>query len=609
MLTFTLARSAYPPFILSWIALLGVLSAPISLDAQETAEPNSPVRAPHEPIELRKRGIFSAEALAPTTEWVLHKSDDGLDPSGAEQKMLWLMNRARANPTAEGIFLADSTDPDIANGRTFFNVNLTSLRDAFAALAVKPPAAFDIRLHDASELHSLDLIARDTQDHNGQFDRISASGFSCNGGRVSVFSFAKSALNAHAALNIDWGNGPNGMQDPPGHREAIMGVWPFAGPGLTNVGLALVPDNDPVTQVGPLVFSGGYCQAGGSDQNRFMVGTVWDDLNSDGEYDEGEGLGGVLVMPDAGMYYALTGAAGGYAIPITAAGTYNVNFSGGAMGAGSVDKTIDVSVDSVQLNVMAGGDSDGDGVPDIQDAFPNDPTETTDTDGDDVGDNADAFPNDPAETTDTDADGVGDNADLDDDNDGIPDNVDPYPLGRFSDVSPNHWAVTFIEKLAESGITAGCGNNNYCPSDPVTRAQMAVFLERGIHGSDYSPPAASGNVFFDVSPQSFAASFIEQFFLDGITSGCGNNNYCPKAEVTRDQMAVFLLRAKHGSGYSPPPASGIFNDIPLNHWAAHWIEQLAEEETTAGCGNGNYCPDAVVTRDQMAVFLVRTFDL
>jgi subtilisin len=56
-------------------------------------------------------------------------------------------------------------------------------------------------------------------------------------------------------------------------------------------------------------------------------------------------------------------------------------------------------------------DDDNDGVPDTSDDFPLDPTETTDTDGDGVGDNADAFPDDPDETTDTDGDGVGDNAD------------------------------------------------------------------------------------------------------------------------------------------------------------------------------------------------------
>ncbi len=83
-----------------------------------------------------------------------------------------------------------------------------------------------------------------------------------------------------------------------------------------------------------------------------------------------------------------------------------------------------------------GPDTDGDGVPDSQDAFPNDPNETTDTDGDGVGDNGDAFPNDPNETVDSDGDGVGDNGDAfpndpnesaDSDGDGVGDNADVFP--------------------------------------------------------------------------------------------------------------------------------------------------------------------------------------
>ena len=74
-------------------------------------------------------------------------------------------------------------------------------------------------------------------------------------------------------------------------------------------------------------------------------------------------------------------------------------------------------------------------------------------------------------------------------------------------------------------------------------------------------------------------------------------------------MAVFLLRARHGADYSPPPAVGVFNDVDLSYWAVRWIEQLAAEGITSGCGNNNFCPENPVTRAQMAVFLVRTFGL
>ncbi len=232
-----------------------------------------------------------------------------------------------------------------------------------------------------------------------------------------------------------------------------------------------------------------------------------------------------------------------------------------------------------------------------------------DSDGDGVRDDEDDFPNDPTETTDTDGDGIGNNADTDDDNDGIPDAQDDFPLGRFADARPGSFAFTFIENLARSGVTGGCGGGNFCPNNPVTRAQMAVFLERGMRGSSFSPPPATGTRFLDVPANAFAAAFIEQLAADGITGGCGGGNYCPNNPVTRAQMAVFLLRAANGAGFVPPPATGVFADVPPGSFAANFIEQLAADGITGGCGGGNFCPGAPVTRAQMAVFLVRTFDI
>ena len=182
----------------------------------------------------------------------------------------------------------------------------------------------------------------------------------------------------------------------------------------------------------------------------------------------------------------------------------------------------------------------------------------------------------------------------------------------FADVAKNYWAWSSIEKLYNAHITTGCGTSPfiYCPTSPVTRSQMAVFLLRGIHGSTYSPPAPSGTIFGDVPANYWAAGWIEQLAAEGITSGCGNGNYCPDIAVTRDQMAVFLLRARHGRTYTPPlPKGTVFGDVPVTYWAAGWIEQLAGEGITGGCGGGNYCPTNSVTRDQMAVFLVKTFNL
>ena len=186
----------------------------------------------------------------------------------------------------------------------------------------------------------------------------------------------------------------------------------------------------------------------------------------------------------------------------------------------------------------------------------------------------------------------------------------PVTLIRFTDVPQTHWAFSYIETLAANGITNGCTPTEYCPGDAVDRAQMAVFLLRAEHGKDYVPPNATGTVFDDVPGTYWAAAWIEQLAAEGITNGCDASNYCPNASVSRAQMAVFLLRAKYGQTYVPPTATGtVFDDVPATHWAAAWIEQLAAEGVTNGCDANNYCPDASVNRDQMAVFIVRTFGL
>jgi hypothetical protein len=180
----------------------------------------------------------------------------------------------------------------------------------------------------------------------------------------------------------------------------------------------------------------------------------------------------------------------------------------------------------------------------------------------------------------------------------------------FCDVLLGFWAWPHIQAIAEAGITSGCGPTSYCPDDAVTRAQMAVFLLRGLYGGSYDPPAATGRVFYDVPIDYWAAPWIERFALEGITCGCDVNRYCPDADVTRAQMAVFLLRAKYGSSYKPPPATGIwFYDVPARFWASSWIEQLAAEGITGGCGGGAFCPNDGVTRAEMAVFIAKTFGL
>lgn len=188
-----------------------------------------------------------------------------------------------------------------------------------------------------------------------------------------------------------------------------------------------------------------------------------------------------------------------------------------------------------------------------------------------------------------------------------------FHVKNFGDVNGDaFWP--YIEGIYAAGITGGCATSPdllYCPINNVSRAEMAVFLLRAKHGMAYVPPAVGASTgFADVPISHPFAAWIKELAAEGITGGCDAvPNYCPNSPVTRAQMAVFLLVAEHGTGYIPPAATGVFLDVPVSDPFAKWIEQLAAEGVTSGCGGGNFCPAGNVTRDQMAVFLSRTFSI
>ncbi|HEY1249857.1 MAG TPA: putative Ig domain-containing protein [Thermoanaerobaculia bacterium] len=184
----------------------------------------------------------------------------------------------------------------------------------------------------------------------------------------------------------------------------------------------------------------------------------------------------------------------------------------------------------------------------------------------------------------------------------------------FLDVPQDDIFHDSIEKLFRRGVTAGCNPGLFCPGDDTTRAQMAVFLLKSLLGAGYVPPQQTGGIFADVPFEAFAAAWIEDLYNRGVTGGCLLDplRYCPDANVTRAEMAVFLLKTLLGKDYVPPAATGtVFADVAAGDFAAAWIEDLYHRGITAGCLTDplRYCPDASVTREEMAAFLVRTFGL
>ena len=126
----------------------------------------------------------------------------------------------------------------------------------------------------------------------------------------------------------------------------------------------------------------------------------------------------------------------------------------------------------------------------------------------------------------------------------IVDRADPSPTGDtpFTDVTPDVWWAKHVNRLAELEVTRGCATDppRYCPDQPVTRAQMAAFLNRAF---EFDAAAPAG---FTDTEGSFAAAYIDALHASGITKGCAVEplRFCPDQPTTRAQMAAFLNRAR-----------------------------------------------------------------
>jgi hypothetical protein len=164
-----------------------------------------------------------------------------------------------------------------------------------------------------------------------------------------------------------------------------------------------------------------------------------------------------------------------------------------------------------------------------------------------------------------------------------------------------------IEAIAAEGITEGCNpptNNRYCPSETVTRGQMAAFITRAL---DLLPTAEDS--FTDDAGHVFESA-INSLAAAGITLGCNppdNDQFCPDREMTRGEMAAMLSRA---FSYPASVQDPFIDDD--GHLFEAAINRLAAEGVTQGCNppdNDRYCPDLPIRRDQMATFLTRALGL
>jgi hypothetical protein len=182
----------------------------------------------------------------------------------------------------------------------------------------------------------------------------------------------------------------------------------------------------------------------------------------------------------------------------------------------------------------------------------------------------------------------------------------------FSDVPPTHWARAYIELLYKNGYIAGCNDDPlmYCPEATMTRAESAVFVERGVHGAGYLPDPPQLSAFNDVPLWEWFAKWANGLWEDGYSAGCGTDPliYCPMQEHTRTEGSVFFLRMMHGADYLPPDPSGLFVDVPPDFWGAKWIEASYNAGLIPACETSpqlRFCPDDPLDRAMAAYMMVQ----
>ena len=269
------------------------------------------------------------------------------EPSDAEQYWLQLINRFRADPAGEldrlvnytepvtGVEWADpaADSPRVASALDFFAVNPRVLRQQFQVLEPVPPLAWNEDLHDSARYYSNLMIENDQQSHTlddyGLLNRFrEEGGYEINGGGFgaeNIFAFTQDVTHGHAGFLIDWGRSPTGIQDPPGHRDNLVATQ------MREIGISIVRDDDPSTDVGPLI-STQHLATDFAD-GPFATGVVHRDMNGDDFYTPGEGLGDVRlelrrldgsVVADTETYRS-----GGYTLDISdlRPGTYQLVLS------------------------------------------------------------------------------------------------------------------------------------------------------------------------------------------------------------------------------------------------------------------------------------------
>jgi len=185
---------------------------------------------------------------------------------------------------------------------------------------------------------------------------------------------------------------------------------------------------------------------------------------------------------------------------------------------------------------------------------------------------------------------------------------------QFADIPLWFWAKPSIELLSASNVVAGYPGGTFRPSEPITRAQLAVLLARAMAGGDENVPLGPSRPTFDDVPRSYwAYNHIEYCASHGVIKGTARG-FLPEALVNRGQIAVFVARAAAGGDENVPDVTTFPDPFPdvtqKNAWSWCWkyAWYLRQRHIIGGYDDGLYHPELFCTRDQMAAIVAPALD-
>ena len=171
----------------------------------------------------------------------------------------------------------------------------------------------------------------------------------------------------------------------------------------------------------------------------------------------------------------------------------------------------------------------------------------------------------------------------------------------FTDTE-NHWAKDYIAALTSVNVINGRDSKTFDPDAFVTRAEFSKMLCLA-----FGMAQKTGNVFSDISPDSWYSPYVNTLYENEIIKGVSENLFAPDKEITREEAAVILMRAYEKFTGALPQKTGFrfYDDSSISQWASDFVYGATSLSVITGFQDGVFLPQDSVSRSQSAAMIFR----